>query len=58
MNNTIQRYWMLVASKNHVLRGVKEGIAQAATFLSSANAVSIVGIDLVVHGGFTSIMKE
>ena len=25
----IKKYWMLVASKNHVLRGTKEGIAQA-----------------------------
>lgn len=29
MNKKIHQYWMLVASKNHVLCGVKEGIAQA-----------------------------
>jgi len=29
MNKTTQKYWMLVASKNHVLRGVQAGIAQA-----------------------------
>lgn len=29
MSKKIHKYWMLVASKNHVLRGVIEGIAQA-----------------------------
>lgn len=29
MSTKIHKYWMLVASKNHVLRGVKEGIVQA-----------------------------
>lgn len=29
MNKSMAKYWMLVASKNHVLCGVKEGIAQA-----------------------------
>jgi EVE domain-containing protein len=29
MNKKIHKYWMLVASKNHVTRGVEEGIAQA-----------------------------
>jgi len=29
MNSLIKKYWMLVASKNHVLHGVNEGIAQA-----------------------------
>jgi hypothetical protein len=29
MNKQIHRYWMLVASKNHVLHGIEEGIAQA-----------------------------
>jgi hypothetical protein len=29
MNQQAKKYWILVASKNHVLRGVKEGIAQA-----------------------------
>jgi transposase len=29
MNKQIHKYWMLVASKNHVTRGVEEGIAQA-----------------------------
>jgi hypothetical protein len=29
MNKQIHKYWMLVASKNHVLRGIEEGIAQA-----------------------------
>jgi NAD(P)-dependent dehydrogenase (short-subunit alcohol dehydrogenase family) len=33
-------------------------IADAAAFLSSPSAASIVGIDLVIDGGFTSIMKE
>src|SRR3990167_6089527 len=35
-----------------------EEIAKAAVYLSSPNAVSIVGVDLVVDGGFTSIIKE
>lgn len=35
-----------------------EEIAKAAIYLSSPNAASIVGVDLVVDGGFTSIMKE
>jgi hypothetical protein len=35
MNKKNQRYWMLVASKNHVLRGIEEGIAQACIFSSS-----------------------
>ena len=29
MNKRDVKYWMLVASKNHVLRGIQEGIAQA-----------------------------
>lgn len=29
MKISSSRYWMLVASKNHVLRGIDEGIAQA-----------------------------
>jgi hypothetical protein len=29
MNNKSHKYWILVASKNHVARGIKEGIAQA-----------------------------
>jgi hypothetical protein len=29
MNKKIHKYWILVASKNHVLRGINEGIAQA-----------------------------
>ncbi|CAN5250648.1 SDR family oxidoreductase [soil metagenome] len=33
-------------------------IADAVTFLSSPSAVSIVGIDLVIDGGFTEIIKE
>ncbi len=33
-------------------------IADAAAFLSSPSSVSIVGIDLVIDGGFTSIIKE
>ncbi len=35
-----------------------EEIAKAAIFLSSPHAASIVGIDLVIDGGFTSIIKE
>lgn len=35
-----------------------EEIAKAALYLSSPAAVSIVGIDFVIDGGFTSIMKE
>lgn len=33
-------------------------IAKAAIYLSSPDAVSIVGVDLVIDGGFTSIIKE
>ena len=33
-------------------------IAKAAIYLSSPNAASIVGIDLVIDGGMTSIIKE
>lgn len=33
-------------------------IAKAAMYLSSPAAVSIVGVDLVIDGGFTSIIKE
>jgi len=33
-------------------------IADAVAFLSSSTSVSIVGIDLVIDGGFTSIIKE
>src|SRR5882724_3286441 len=29
MNKKTAKYWILVASKNHVLHGIKEGIAQA-----------------------------
>lgn len=29
MSHTIRKYWILVASKDHVLHGIKEGIAQA-----------------------------
>lgn len=29
MNKNNRKYWMLVASKNHVIRGVQQGIAQA-----------------------------
>ena len=29
MDNSIQRYWILVASKDHVKSGIAEGIAQA-----------------------------
>lgn len=35
-----------------------EEIAKAAVFLSSPDAASIVGIDLVIDGGLTSIIKE
>jgi NAD(P)-dependent dehydrogenase (short-subunit alcohol dehydrogenase family) len=35
-----------------------EEIAKAAIYLSSPDAISIVGIDLVIDGGFTSIIKE
>lgn len=35
-----------------------EEIANAAIFLSSPSASSIVGVDLVIDGGFTSIIKE
>lgn len=33
-------------------------IADAAAFLSSPNAASIVGVDLVIDGGFTELIKE
>jgi len=33
-------------------------IAKAAIYLSSPDAASIVGIDLLIDGGFTSIVKE
>lgn len=29
MKKAIHKYWMLVASENHVLRGIEEGFAQA-----------------------------
>jgi hypothetical protein len=29
MSENLRKYWMLVASKNHVERGIKDGIAQA-----------------------------
>lgn len=35
-----------------------EEIADAVAFLSSPSATSIVGVDLVIDGGLTSIMKE
>jgi NAD(P)-dependent dehydrogenase (short-subunit alcohol dehydrogenase family) len=35
-----------------------EEIADAVAFLSSPSAVSIVGIDLVIDGGFTALIKE
>lgn len=35
-----------------------EEIADAVAFLSSPSAASIVGIDLVIDGGFTEIIKE
>lgn len=35
-----------------------EEIADAVVFLSSPSAASIVGIDLVIDGGFTAIVKE
>ena len=35
-----------------------EEIANASIYLSSPNAGSIVGVDLVIDGGFTSIMQE
>lgn len=35
-----------------------EEIAKAAVYLSSPDAASIVGVDLVIDGGFTSIIKE
>lgn len=35
-----------------------EEIAKAVMYLSSPDAVSIVGVDLVIDGGFTSIIKE
>jgi NAD(P)-dependent dehydrogenase (short-subunit alcohol dehydrogenase family) len=35
-----------------------EEIAKAAIYLSSPDAISIVGTDLVIDGGFTSIIKE
>jgi NAD(P)-dependent dehydrogenase (short-subunit alcohol dehydrogenase family) len=35
-----------------------EEIAKAAIYLSSPEAMSIVGVDLVIDGGFTSIIKE
>lgn len=35
-----------------------EEIADAVVFLSSPSSASIVGVDLVIDGGFTSIIKE
>jgi EVE domain-containing protein len=29
LNDVVNRYWILVASKNHVLRAIQEGVAQA-----------------------------
>ena len=33
-------------------------IADAVLFLSSPSAASIVGIDLIIDGGFTSLIQE
>lgn len=35
MNNTVAKYWVLVASKDHVKNGIAEGIAQACHGKSS-----------------------
>ena len=49
MNKKIQKYWMLVASKNHVLRGIEEGIAQACHGKAQPLQRMNVGDDIIYY---------